>query len=107
MAVSAPIYAEDSTVFTVEPSVSNGVVTVEVMYKNNTLMQGGSFTIGYDTKKMQIKQITKGNTLLNALCDINENYENNKIRFVWISQEIFPQNGTIANITFDRYEELV
>ena len=48
MAVSAPIYAEDSTVFTVEPSVNNGVVTVSVMYRNNKMMHCGEFEFVFE-----------------------------------------------------------
>ena len=101
MAVSAPIYAEDSTVFTVEPSVSNGVVTVDVNYKNNALVQGGGFNIIYDNTKLTLKEVVQGDAMANTMCVINDKLAENKIRVVWASAMAMPENGTVITMKLD------
>lgn len=101
IAVSAPIYAEDSTVFTVEPSVNNGVVTVDVTYKNNALVQGGGFNIIYDNTKLTLKEVVQGDAMANTMCIINDKLAENKIRVVWASAVAMPENGTVITIKLD------
>ncbi len=101
MAVSAPTYAEDSTVFTVEPSVNNGAVTVNVTYKNNALVQGGGFNIIYDNTKLTLKEVVQGDSMANAMCVINDKLAENKIRVVWASAMAMPENGTVITMKLD------
>ncbi len=101
MAVSAPTYAEDSTVFTVDPSVNNGAVTVNVTYKNNALVQGGGFNIIYDNTKLTLKEVVQGDSMANAMCVINDKLAENKIRVVWASAMAMPENGTVITMKLD------
>ncbi|MBE7032464.1 MAG: S-layer homology domain-containing protein [Ruminococcaceae bacterium] len=101
IAVSAPIYAEDSTVFTVEPSVNNGVVTVNVSYKNNALVQGGGFNIIYDNTKLTLKEVGQGDAMANTMCVINDKLAENKIRVVWASAVAMPESGMVITMKLD------
>ncbi len=101
MVVSAHIYAEDSTVFTVEPSVSGGTVTVNVTYTGNVMVQGGGFNIIYDNSKLLLKAVTQGDAMANTLCVINDKLAENKIRVVWASAEAMPQSGTVITMKLD------
>ena len=100
MAIFAPVYAEDSTVFTVEPSVSNGIVTIAVTYTGNLTMQGGNFDIIYDNEKMQYESAVKGASVKNALTVLNEELTDNTIRFVWASEDLMAENGEILSLKF-------
>ncbi|MBR5614585.1 MAG: S-layer homology domain-containing protein [Clostridia bacterium] len=101
MAVSAHIYAEDSTVFTVEPSVSGGAVTVNVTYTGNVMVQGGGFNIVYDNSKLSLKSVAQGDAMANTLCVINDSFSENKIRVVWASAEAMPESGTVITMKLD------
>lgn len=100
MAVSAPIYAEDSTVFTVEPSVNNGVVTVNVIYQNNKMMHSGEFDFVYDNEKLELIEATKGAVIETIYSIINDAYADNKVKVAWASAELLPENGTVFSVKF-------
>ncbi len=94
LAVSTLAYANgDSTVFTVEPSVSEGTVTVEVKYENNELIQSGSFNIIYDNDKMSLVEAVSGSAMAESMVVINDKFADNKVRMVWASANSMPKEG--------------
>lgn len=101
MAISTLVYADgDSMVFTVEPSVSGGIVNVEVSYTNNTYMCGGGFALIYDSSKLSLIEAIEGSALDKGMAVINDKREPNKIRIVWASTTVLPKDGTVLNVAF-------
>ena len=81
--------------------MNNGVVTVDVNYKNNALVQGGGFNIIYDNTKLTLKEVVQGDAMANTMCVINDKLAENKIRVVWASAMAMPENGTVITMKLD------
>lgn len=99
MTISISVFA-DGSIFIVEPVEKDGIVTVDVTYKNNRMVRGGAFNIVYDNTKLALKESVKGEAVSDAVCLINDK-ATDKVRVVWASTMEMPKNGTIVTLRFD------
>lgn len=101
MTISTLANAQGSTVFTVEPFVNEGIVTVEVSYTDNVYIQAGGLDLVYDVSKLTIKEVKQSELMKTAMCVVNEKYAEDTVRLAWISTSLLPKDGQVVTFTFN------
>ena len=101
MTISISVFADGSTVFTVEPVEKDGIVTVEISYANNIFVQAGGMDLVYDNTKLSLKEVIKSELIEKTMCAINEKFAEDTIRLAWITTSPMPKSGQIITVKFD------
>lgn len=97
------IVNDAETVISIEaPESAQSGDTVEVLVKveDPQNLYGGSFNLVYDPMAFTVKNAAGGSLLSSFTKQINKNYAENKVRFIWAGSSAVSGNGTLAKVTF-------
>jgi len=92
-AADGKIYINDVT------AEASGEVMVSVMSEYITNLSGGSLSIVYDNKMLELISCTKGSAMEGISPYINSSYNENTIRVVWMTSGTVGQ-GSVCDIVF-------
>ena len=101
--ISFTVFADDIPTVYITDSQNSGTsdITVSISVTENTPFCGGSMNLVYDNTLMKAKSYEISELLTGYIANVNLNYADNTIRFLWAGTEAITAGGGLFTIVFE------